>query len=127
MKIMLQTAALLACVCLCGAAAAGPLEPLPGAPGGHGPVKALVIVSSHGLNLSGEAGGALFVRRLTTAVDRACNDRPRNGAFALSRSTEFHTCRTEALATAMAYVHSPIVKRRYAEMRRSDELHLAHR
>jgi len=109
------------------AAAAAPLTPFPGAPGGHGPVKVLVIVSSHGLDLSNEVGASLFIHRLDTAINRACHDRPTSVAFALSRSAQFHACRAEALETAMAYVHSPVVKRRYAEMRRSDELHLAHR
>jgi UrcA family protein len=127
MKTLLQTAAaLLAATCLAGAATADPLAPMPGAPGGNGPVKVLVIVTSHGLNLSSEAGADLFIRRLDAAVNRACDDRPKSGVFALSRSAQFHACRAKALETAMAYVHSPVVRQRYAA-RRSDELHLAHR
>jgi UrcA family protein len=127
MKTLLQTAALLAATCLAGRATADPLAPVPGAPGGHGPVKVLVVVSSHGLNLSSEAGADLFIRRLDGAVNRACNDRPKSGAFALDRSAQFHACRAKALETAMAYVHSPMVRQRYAAMRTSDDLRLARR
>jgi UrcA family protein len=126
MKTLLQTAALLAATCLAGAAVADPLAPTRGAPGGGGPVKVLVIVSSQGLNLSTEVGADQFIRRLDTAINRACNDRPESGIFALGRSAQFHACRAKALETAMAYVHSPIVRQRYAA-RRSDELRLAHR
>lgn len=127
MKTLLQITAALAAAYFATAAVADPLAPSPGAPGGHGPVKVLVIVSSHGLDLSGEAGADQFIHRLDTAIDRACHDRPTSGAFALGRSGKFQTCRAEALETAMTYVHSPMVKQRYAQMRRSDELHLAHR
>ena len=34
----------------------------------------------------------------------------------LARSGEFQTCRAQALQAAMAYVHSPVVRRRYAAM-----------
>ncbi|HEX4712576.1 UrcA family protein [Phenylobacterium sp.] len=127
MNTLLQTAALLAAACLAGAAVADPVAAEPGAPGGHGPDKVLVIVSSHGLDLSSEAGADQFIRRLDMAIIQACDDRPKSGAFALGRSAQFHACRAKALETAMAYVHSPIVKQRYADMRRSDELRLAHR
>jgi|KBSMisStaDraftv2_1062788.scaffolds.fasta_scaffold132219_3 UrcA family protein len=127
MKTLLQITAALAAAYFATAAVANPLAPFPGAPGGHTPVKVLVIVSSHGLNLSSEVGAEQFIYRLDTAINRACHDRPTSGAFALSRSRQFHACRAEALETAMTYVHSPIVKRRYAEVRTSDELHLAHR
>lgn len=127
MKTLLQIAALLAAACVTGAAAAQPLTPTRGAPGQHGPVKVLVIVSSHGLDLSSEAGANLFIDRLDTAVNRACDDRPTSGAFTLGRSAEFHACRAKALESAMAYVHAPAVRQRYAEMRKSDELRLAHR
>lgn len=127
MKTLLQITALLAATCFATAAAADRLSPFAGAPGGHGPVKVLVIVSSHGLNLSSEVGAYQFIRRLDTAIDRACHDRPTSGVFALSHSEQFQACRAKAVETAMTYVQSPIVKRRYAEMRRSDEFHLAHR
>jgi UrcA family protein len=127
MKTLLHIVALMAATCVAGGAAAQPLTPMPGAPGQHGPVKVLVIVSSHGLDLSSEAGADLFISRLDTAVNRACDDRPNSGAFTLGRSAEFHACRAKALETAMAYIHSPVVRQRYAVMRRSDELRLAHR
>jgi len=111
-----------------GAATADPLAPEPGAPGGHGPVKVLVIVSSHGLNLSNEAGADLFLRRLDTAINRACDDRPgRGAAYAPGRTSQFHACRAKALETAMAYVHSPVVKQRYAQLHKRDQVHLARR
>jgi UrcA family protein len=127
MKTLLQITALLAATCLAGAAVADPLAPMPGAPGGRGPVRVLVIVSSQGLNLSTEVGAEQFIRRLDTAINRACNDRPASGIFALGRSAQVHACRAKALETAMAFVHSPVVRQRYAEIRRSDELHLARR
>jgi UrcA family protein len=127
MKTLLQPAILLAALCLASAATADPLVPMPGAPGGRGPVKVVVIVSSQGLNLSSKGGAALFIRRLDSAVNRACDDRPKGGVFNLGRSGGFHACRVKALEAAMAYVHSPVVKQRYAEMRRSNELHLARR
>lgn len=127
MKTLLTAAALLAATCFAVTAVADPLAPMPGAPGGHGPIKVLVIVSSHGLNLASEAGADQFLQRLDTAINRACDDRPTSGVFALDRSDQFHACRAKALETAMAYVHSPFVKQRYAEMRRRDEFHLAHR
>ncbi len=127
MKTLLQTAALLTATCLAGAATADPLSPMPGAPGGHGPVKVLVIVSSHGLDLSSEAGAGLFISRLDTAIDRACDVRPQSVVVVPGRSVHATACKADALEAAMAYVRSPIVKRRYAETRRSDGLHLAHR
>ncbi|WP_309605789.1 UrcA family protein [Phenylobacterium sp.] len=127
MKTLLQTAALLAATCVAAAAAADPLEPDAGAPGRHGPVKVLVIVSAQGLNLSSEAGANLFLRRLDSAVSRACNDRPESGAYALGRTEAFQACRAKALETAMTYVHAPNARQRYAAMRGREELRLARR
>jgi UrcA family protein len=87
----------------------------------------MVIVSSHGLDLSSEAGADLFIGRLDTAVNRACDDRPASGVFTLTRSEGFQACRAKALETAMAYVRSPLVRQRYAQIRTSNELRLAHR
>ena len=55
------------------------MDPSPGAPGGHGQVKVLVIVSSHGLDLTSDAGADQFLGRLTAAVNHACDDRPADG------------------------------------------------
>jgi UrcA family protein len=127
MKTLLQTAALLAATCLAGAAGADPKAPAPGAFDGPGPVKVLVIVNSHGLDLSSEAGADVFIRRLDAAVNRACDDRPKSGVFTLGRSAQFHACRAKALETAIASVHSPIVKQRYAETLSSDKVRLSRR
>jgi len=128
MKTQLLAAALIAAAGLAGAAAAGPLDPNPGAPGGHAPVKVLVIVSSHGLDLTTDAGADQFLGRLTAAVNHACNDRLANGPpLTLARTPGFHRCRSQALETAMTYVHSPIVKRRYAAMEAENGLRLARR
>jgi UrcA family protein len=132
MHTLLQTAAQIAAcavaaACLATTAFADPLAPDPGAPGRHGPIKVLVIVSSHGLNLSTEAGADLFMRRIETAIDRACNDRPQSGALVLDRSDHFHACRAKALESAMAYVHSPLVRHRYAQLRRADQVRVARR
>jgi UrcA family protein len=127
MKSLLQVTALLAATCVAGAAICQPLAPEAGTPGRHGPVKVLVIVSAHGLDLSSAAGADLFVSRLDAAVNRACNDRPTIGAFTLFRSDEFQACRANALQTAMVYVRSPLVRQRYAQTRAGDQLRLAHR
>ncbi|MFI4966167.1 MAG: UrcA family protein [Caulobacterales bacterium] len=128
MKALLQIAALLAATCLASVASAQPLANLPGVPGGHGPVKVLVIVSSHGLDLSTDAGADQFLGRLTDAVNRACNDRPVDGpALTIARTAKFQVCRAQALETALTYVHSPIVRRRYAAMAARDDLRLARR
>lgn len=97
------------------AAAGDPLAPIPGAPGGHGPVKVMVIVSSHGLDLSSERGAYLFLRRLDAAVAQACNDRPTGPHLRLSRPRQFYACRGKALDQAMIYVHSPLVRQRFAQ------------
>ena len=128
MTTRLFAAAFIAAAGLAGAAAAGSLDSRPGDPGGHGPVKALVIVSSRGLDLASDAGADRFLGRLTTAVNVACDDRPTDGpALTMTRSGGFQTCRAQALETAMTYVHSPIVKRRYAAMGAKDGLVLARR
>jgi UrcA family protein len=127
MKTLLQITALLAATCVAGTAVCQPQAPEPGAPGRHGPVKVLVIVNAHGLDLSSAAGADRFVSRLDAAVNRACNDRPTIGAFTLFRSDEFQACRAKALETAMVYVRSPLVRQRYAQMRAGDQLRLARR
>ena len=78
MKTQLLAAALIAAAGLAGRRrrTAGPAR---GAPGGHGPVKVLVIVSSHGLDLTSDAGAGQFLGRLSAAVNPACNDRPTVG------------------------------------------------
>lgn len=128
MKTQLLAAALVAATGLAGAAAAGPMEPLSGAPGGHGPAKVLVAINSHGLDLTTDAGADRFLGRLAAAVNRACDDRPNDGPWmTLSRSPGFQACRAQALQTAMTYVHSPIVRRRYAAVEAQADLRLAHR
>jgi len=128
MKTQFLAAALVAAAGLAGAAAAGSLDSQPGEPGGHGPVKVLVIISSHGLDLASDAGADRFLGRLTAAVNIACDDRPADGpALTIARSAGFQTCRAQALETAMTYVHSPIVKRRYAAIEAKDGLLLARR
>lgn len=127
MKIQRLAAALVAAAGIVGAAAAGPLDPNPGAPGGHGQVKVLVIVSSHGLDLTNDAGADQFLGRLSAAVNRACDDRPAGPPLMPGRTPGFDTCRSQALETAMTYVHSPIVKRRYAAIEARDGLRLARR
>ena len=128
MKRQLLAAALIAAVGIAGAAVAGPLDAMPGAPGGHSPVKVLVIVSSHGLDLTSDAGAGKFLDRLTGAVNRACDDRPTDGpALSLGRTSDFYDCRNQALEAAMTYVHSPIVKRRYAANEARGRMRLARR
>jgi UrcA family protein len=91
-------------------------------------VKVLVIVSSHGLDLGSDAGANQFLDRLNAAVTRACDDRPADGpAMMMTRTTGFYECRSKALQTAMTYVHSPLVKRRYAAIEARDGLRLARR
>src|SRR5258708_7186186 len=127
MKTLLQITALLAASFIAGAAVSQPVDLEAGAPGGHGPVQVMVIVSSHGLDPAGEAGAVLFRGRLATRGTRACDARPASGVFTLSRSQGFQACRAKALETAMAYVRSPLVRQRYAQIRTSNELRLAHR
>jgi UrcA family protein len=128
MQTQLFAAALIAAAGIAGAALAGPLDAKPGAPGGHGPVKVLVIVSSHGLDLSSDAGADRFLGRLTSAVNRACDDRRSNGPMLnLAHSEGFYACRSEAIETAMTYVRSPVVTRRYAASEARDGLRLARR
>ena len=104
-----------------------PLGSRPGAPGGHGPVRVLVIVSSHGLNLSSSAGADSFVRRLQVAVDQSCNDLPASPVRSLARSAQFRDCRRKVLETAMTYVSSPLVRQRYAHLRTAEGVSLARR
>jgi UrcA family protein len=128
MKTQLLAAALIAAAGLAGAAAAGSLDSRPGDPGGHGPVKVLVIVSSQGLDLTTDVGADQFLGRLTFAVNTACDDRPTDGpALTMTRSGGFAACRAQALETAMTYVRSPIAKRRYAAIEAKDNLRLARR
>jgi UrcA family protein len=128
MKMQLFAAALIAAAGIAGAAFGGPLDPGPGVPGGHGPVKVMVIVSSHGLDLTSSAGADRFLDRLTAAVNRACNDRPADGQpLMVARTAGFDVCRAQALETAMTYVHSPTVRRRYAAIESRNDLRLAHR
>jgi len=128
MKTQRFAAALIAAAGLAGAAAAGSLDARPGAPGGHGPAKALVTITSHGLDLTSDAGADRFLGRLTAAVNRACDDRPNDGPWlALARSTGFQACRRQALQAAMTYVHSPVVRRRFAAIEAEDNLRLARR
>jgi UrcA family protein len=126
MTARLQICALLAVLGLAGAAAADPLAPYPGAPGGYGPVKVMVIVSAHGLNLSSADGAHQFVRRLEVAVNRACDDRAAP-PLAIARSQGFYTCRERAMEMAMAYVSSPLVKRAYAHLQQKSAVRLARR
>jgi len=128
MKTLLLAAALIAAAGLAGAAAAGPLDARDGEPGGHSPVKVLVIVSSQGLDLTGEVGAERFLGRLTAAVSAACDDRPTDGpALTMTRSSGFKSCRAQALQTAMTYVRSPLVKRRYAAIEAKGNLRVAGR
>lgn len=128
MKTQLLVAALVAAAGLAGTAAAGSLDPRDGEPGGHGPVKVLVIVSSHGLDLASDAGAERFLGRLTAAVTAACDDRQTDGpALTMTRTGGIDSCRAQALEMAMTYVHSPIVKRRYSAMEAKDSLRLARR
>jgi UrcA family protein len=127
MKTQLIVTSLIAAA-IAAEAAGGPLDPPLGAPGGHGPVKVLVKVSSRGLDLTSEAGADQFLARLNAMVNRACDDRPTDGPMlALARSPGFYACRSEALQTAMTYVHSPIVRRRYAAMEAEGGLHVVRR
>ena len=128
MKSQLLAAALVAAVAFAGAAAAGPLDSRPGNPGGHGPVKVLVTVSSQGLDLTSEAGADRFLGRLTAAVNTACDDRPTYGPrLSIARTAGFTTCRGQALHAAMTYVRSPTVRRRYAAINAEGDLRLARR
>jgi UrcA family protein len=127
MKTLFLAAALVAAAGLAGAAVAESLDVRPGDPGGHGPVKVLVIVSSHGLDLSSDAGADRFFGRLSAAVNAACDDRSNGPPLTVARSEEFQTCRAQALQTAMTYVRSPIVKRRFAAIQLKDTLRLARR
>lgn len=105
-----------------GAAAAQTLHAAPGTPSGCSPVKALMLASSRGLNLSSDDGADLFLRRLSLAVDRACKDRGRNAAPAA-----FQMCRADALAQTQAFVHSPAAKLRLAKLRTSRATQFASR
>jgi UrcA family protein len=126
MNVQLLVAALVAATGT--AAAAGPLDPPAGAADGRAPAKVMVIVSSHGLDLTSDAGADQFLGRLTAAVNRACDDRPSDGpALTLTRSAGFRACASQALGTAMSYVRSPVVKQRYAAMQAKDGLVLARR
>lgn len=128
MKTQLLGAALVAAAGLAGAACAGTPAPREGETGGHGQMKVLVIVSSHGLDLTSDLGADQFLRRLTSAVDAACDDRPIYApTLRLGRTVAFDRCRSQALEMAMTYVHSPIVKRRYAVIEARDGIHLARR
>jgi UrcA family protein len=129
MTIQLAFASLLAACGLAAAtgAAANPLAAYAGAPGGHGPVKVLVIVSSHGLDLSSERGADLFLRRLDAAVDQACNDRPSGPLLLLSRTSQYYACHDKALHDAMAYVHSPLVRQRFAQLGAASGVRVARR
>lgn len=124
---LLAIASAAAALLLAGSAACDPLAPHPGAPGGHGPVKVMVIVSSHGLDLSSPGGAEQFLQRLDSAVNRACDDRPAGPPRSLGRSPAFRECRAKALETAMTYVRSPLVRERYAQLRAKDSLRLARR
>ena len=117
----------LATLCLAGAAAADPLGAKQGAPGGLGRTRVLVAVNSRGLDLSGAPGADLFLRRLEVAVGRACDDRASGMPLQAGPSVGAQACRREALELAMTYVHSPLVKRRYAEARTRGGVHLARR
>ncbi len=127
MKTRLLAAALVATAGLAGAAAAGPLDVRPGDPGGHGPVKVLVIVSSRGLDLGSDAGADRFLGRLGAAITAACDDRSYGPPLTVSHSAEFQTCRDQALQEAMTYVRSPLVKRRFAVAQLKNTLRLARR
>jgi len=97
-----------------GAATAQNLQAGAGTPTGYSPVKALILASSRGLDLSSDDGADLFLRRLSLAVDRACADRGPNTAPAA-----FQECRADALVQAQAFVHSPTAKLRLARLRTS--------
>lgn len=127
MKTRLLAAALVAAAGLAGGAVAGSLDVRSGDPGGHGPVKVLVIVSSRGLNLSSDVGADRFLGRLSAAVNAACDDRLNGPPLTTTRTAGFQTCRIEALQRAMTYIRSPIVKRRYAAIGAKDDLRLARR
>ena len=127
MKTQLLAAALIAAAGLAGAAVAGSLDVRSGNPGGQGPVRVLVIVSSRGLDLSSDAGADHFFGRLSAAVNAACDDRSNGPPLTTARRAGFQTCRAQALQEAMTYVRSPIVKRRYAAIELKDNLRLARR
>jgi UrcA family protein len=112
-------AALFATLCLGGVAVAGAIEP-------SAPIKVLVIVNAHGLDLSTRAGADMFLHRIDAALNKACDDRPRGLPLFVRRSNAFQACRIKALDAAVAEVNSRTVQRRYAEMRRNGELRLAH-
>jgi UrcA family protein len=120
MKNQLFAAALTAAAAAAGAAFAGSLDASPGAPGGHGPVRVLVIESSRGLDLTSPAGADRFVAHLDAAVNRACNARTADDAA-------FYGCRSQALAQAVTYVRSPAVRRRFAALPAQGGVRLATR
>lgn len=123
MKTQQLVTALIAAAGIASAAVAGP----PASLAGNGSAKVSVIVSSHGLDLTTDAGADQFLERLTSAVDRACDDRANGPTLTLGHTAGFYECRSQALETAMAYVRSPVVKRRYAAMQASDSVRLARR
>jgi len=111
-----------------GLARAQALERAPGAPTNAGPVSVLVRVSSHDLDLSSEAGADMFVRRLSSAINRACNDRlPDAPPSMLARSDGFRACRATALSSATNKVRSPLVRQRIAQLHGRGETHIARR
>lgn len=119
--------AVLTALSLSSAAAADPLGQQQGAPGAVGRTRVLVIVNSRGLDLNDKRGADLFLRRIEVATGRACDDRPSGMALQAGRSSGSAACRREALELAMTYVHSPLVKLRYAEARRRDGIRVAGR
>ena len=131
MQQLLKTPALSAlalALAVAGAVSAEPLKRSPGTPTGYGPVKVQVVVSARGLDLSSDAGADQFLSRLSHAVSRACDDRPKDGPrLMIARSVAFHACRAHALEEARNLVRSPAVKRRIADLQIQGQTRLARR
>jgi len=73
-----------------------------------------VRVTSAGLDLTTEAGAAVYLKRLARAATEACGGQPDYSPLATSGAKRFEACRGRALSTAVAQSASPLVQRRYA-------------
>ena len=117
--------AALASVATC--AAAQGLQRTSGEPTNAGPVAREILLARQGLNMSAAADADVFLTRLTTAITRDCDTQPNLAAKGEDRTQAFRACREGALREAIERVGSPMVRRRFTELRVIPQFSLASR